>query len=127
MIAEDVNIDVRALAGVPCEDAADQFGVERAEAAHHAEGVEPHVGKIAVALLTFVEVGQRLDLVSDFAVGRKVFGAVSVLDPELAGRLALGGEVLMSRINRIGRGRSGPFFACGRQWEAIARIGKQNE
>jgi len=48
--------------------------MERAQEPHHAKGVYAHVAQVGVALLAFVEVGQRLDLVADLAIGGKVFG-----------------------------------------------------
>ena len=42
-----------------------------------------------------VELGEGLDLVADLGVGGEVAGAVLVIHPELAGRLALGGEVFL--------------------------------
>ena len=41
-----------------------------------------------------VHPGHRLDLVADLLVAGQVAGPVAILDPELLGGLALGGEVL---------------------------------
>ena len=41
-----------------------------------------------------VHPGHRLDLVADLRVAGQVAGPVAILDPELLGGLALGGEVL---------------------------------
>ena len=92
-VAEDVDVDVRALADVARPDAADQPRVEPRELAHQAEGLDPHVAEGLETFVALVHPRHRLDLVADLGVGRQVAGPVTVLDPELLGGLALGGEV----------------------------------
>ena len=93
-VAEDVDVDVGALADVPGPDAADQPGAEPRQEPHQAEGVEPHVAEVFQPLGPLVNAGHRLDLVADLLVAGQVAGPVAILDPELLGGLALGGEVL---------------------------------
>ena len=78
---------------MPGQDAADERGRNGGQEAHHAQGFQAHVLQFFVAFIAFVEIGQGLDLVADFAVGGKVARAVAVIDAELPGGFSLGGEV----------------------------------
>jgi hypothetical protein len=93
-VAEDVDVDVGPFADVPGADAADQPGAEARQEPHHAEGVEPHVAEVFQPLGPLVNARQRLNLVADLLVARQIARSVAILDPELLGRLALGGEIL---------------------------------
>ena len=64
-VAEDVDIDVGALADVPGPDAADQPRPEPGQQPHQPQGVEPHVAEGLQPLRTLVHAGHRLDLVAD--------------------------------------------------------------
>ena len=50
----------------------------------------------------------RLDLVADLLVARQIAGAVAILDPELLGGLALGGEIfgLGPQVHHLGGQKS---------------------
>ena len=85
-VAEDVDVDVGALADVPGPDAADQPRAEPREQAHQAQGIEPHVAEVFEPLGPLVDAGHRLDLVADLVVAGQVAGAVPILDAELAWR-----------------------------------------
>ena len=93
-VAEDVEVDVRAVADVAGPDAADESGSEPGELPHHPERLDAHVAEPGPAFRPLVHAGEGLDLVADLAVGGQVGGPVPVLDAELARGLALGGEVL---------------------------------
>ena len=93
-VAEDVDVDVRALADVPGPDAADQPGPEPGQQPHQPQGIEPHVAQSLQALRPLVHPGHRLDLVADLPVAGQVARPMSILDAKLAGGLALGGEIL---------------------------------
>ena len=93
-VAEDVDVDVGALADVPGPDAADQPGPEPRQQPHEPQGIEPHVAQVLEALGPLVHPGHRLDLVADLPVAGQVAGPMAILDAKLAGGLALGGEVL---------------------------------
>ena len=67
-VAEDVDIDVGALADVPGPHAADQPRPEPGEQPHHPQGVEPHVAQRFQPLWALVHAGHRLDLVADLLV-----------------------------------------------------------
>ena len=82
------------MADVAGPDAADQPRSEPGELAHQAEGLDPHVAEVFEPLRPFVHPRHRLDLVADLRVRGEVAGPEPVLDPELLGGLALGGEVL---------------------------------
>ena len=49
-VAEDVDVDVRALADVAGADAADQPGPESGQQPHEPQGVEPHVAQVSSRL-----------------------------------------------------------------------------
>ena len=119
-IAEDVDVDVGAVADVPGPDAADQPGPVPRQLAHQPQGLDPHVAEVLEALRPFVHPGHGLDLVADLAVARQVGGTIAVLDPKLARGLALGGEVLgfAALVHQLG-GKKGdlPPEACvGHEW-----------
>ena len=85
-VAEDVDVDVGAVADVPGPDAADQPGPEPRQLAHQPQGLDPHVAQVLEALRPFVHPGHGLDLVADLAVAGQVGGTIAVLDPKLAAR-----------------------------------------
>ena len=93
-VAEDVDVDVGALADVPGQDAADQPRPEPGQELHEPQGVEPHVEQVLEPLGALVHPGHGLDLVADLLVAGQVAGPMAILDAELLGGLALGGEVL---------------------------------
>ena len=67
-IAEDVEIDVRALAHVPGSHAADQSGPESRQQPHQPQRVQPHIAQSLQPLWPLVNAGHRLDLVADVLV-----------------------------------------------------------
>ena len=70
-------------------------GRNRRELAHQAEGLDAACRwRFLEPLGTLVDPGHRLDLVADLGVAGQVAGPEPVLDPQLAGGLSLGGEVL---------------------------------
>ena len=73
-VAEDVQVDVGALADVAGHDAADEPRPELAQQTHEVQGVEAHVLQVAGAAVAFVEAGKELDLLADLGVGGEVFG-----------------------------------------------------
>ena len=75
---------------------------------HQAEGVEPHVAEVFQPLGALVNARHRLDLVADLLVARQIAGAVAILDPELLGGLALGGEIfgLGPQVHHLGGQKS---------------------
>ena len=77
-VAEDVEVDVGALADVAGHDAADEPRLELPQQAHELQRVEPHVAQVGGAVVAFVEAGEGLDLVADFGVGGEVFGFEAV-------------------------------------------------
>jgi len=92
-IAEDVDIDIGAVPDVARPDAADQARTEPGELAHQAERLDPHLAEPDESALALVHPGHGLDLVADLRIRRQIRRPKSILDPELFGRLALGGEV----------------------------------
>ena len=93
-VAEDVQVDVGALADVAGHDAADEPRAERPQQPHQAQGLEAHVAEVSsVRLVALVQAGEELDLVADLGVGGEVVG-LDAAAAEALGGLALGGEVL---------------------------------
>ena len=103
-----MDVDVGPFADVPGADAADQPGAEARQEPHQAEGVEPHVAEVFQPLGPLVDARHRLDLVADLLVARQVARAVAILDPELLGGLALGGEIfgLGPQVHHLGGQKS---------------------
>src|SRR5262245_15888240 len=92
-IAEQVQVDVGAVADVAGHDAADEPRPERAQQTHESQGGEAHLAQILGACLALVQAGEVLDQVADLGVGGEVAGLDGAA-AEAFGGFALGGEVL---------------------------------
>ena len=67
-VAENVDIDIRALADVPGAHAADQARPEPCQQPHQPQRIQPHVAEGLEPLWPLVHAGHRLDLVADLFV-----------------------------------------------------------
>ena len=119
---EDVDIDVRPLANVSGEHAADQAGTESREQAHEAQGLEPHVTELGEPPWPLVHAGEGLHLVANLAVAGQIGGSEAVFHSQLPGGLALGREVLAlgPTVHQL-RGEEGDLPSKTRIWHEMKR------
>ena len=94
---EHVQVDIRSLADASRQDAAEQLGMKFSQPSHPPDRPQPHFQQsLMVGLLTFVQTGERLNLLANFRVG----GQIGWLDPALVdsfGSLFLG-RVVLARL-----------------------------
>ncbi len=108
LLAEDVQVDIGALANVPRHDAADEARPERTQKPHHVEGGQRMSAQVLSAAVALVNAGEDLDLLANFGVGGEIAG-LDVAAAQPLGRLAFGGKVFGLGARTSGerlRGRS---------------------
>ena len=71
-VGKDVNVDVRTVAHVAGERAANQSRPECSQQRMIRKCFDPHFGEALCPAASFVDAGKRLDFVANLAIGRQI-------------------------------------------------------